>query len=380
MVKEKKNFNPHKGNKVNQGGGKFPFVDEFNTWRKNCQSISGGDLQLKYVDNLYVFLRNHMQGNIRTGSRNEGLDGEGAIQFLSVIEDFIDNNLFTVAQAKLIEGMAKRLEQMKGTGKEINSNGPPAFDPAFIVFTETDYSGTGEKLRERKIQGHYATEWYAKKNPDKGITPVPDEWLAGKNPPHQALFSETSTKFAKPRGLLYIMQDAAKELDEVEIDVIIDNLPQDVDAVDIDEIKSVEQFFNAAIKNQSFWSNGGKLRTQKLRKELEATEFKVKPNEQAPTREITNLGRVDEKDAIAGTIVSFRLTATATPIIELVDRALKRANTNKAPNGYRAWQGDTKRGFDYRKTAREKFGEDTGRYNPNQKVLSKMWQMNLWRR
>tara|TARA_B100000282_G_C31461730_1_gene367155 strand:- start:92 stop:622 length:531 start_codon:yes stop_codon:yes gene_type:complete len=176
------------------------------------------------------------------------------------------------------------------------------------------------------------------------------------------------------------MQDAAKELDEVEIDVIIDNLPQDVDAVDIDEIKSVEQFFNAAIKNQSFWSNGGKLRTQKLRKELEATEFKVKPNEQAPTREITNLGRVDEKDAIAGTIVSFRLTATATPIIELVDRALKRANTNKAPNGYRAWQGDTKRGFDYRKTAREKFGEDTGRYNPNQKVLSKMWQMNLWRR
>ena len=379
MVKEKKNFNPHKGNKVNQGGGKFPFVDEFNTWRKNCQSISGGDLQLKYVDNLYAFLRNHMQGNIRTGSRNEGRDGEGAIQFLSVIEDFIDNNLFTIAQAKLIEGMAKRLEQMKGTGKEVNSNGPPAFAPAFIVFTEVDRSGTGEILRERKVQGHYATEWYVKNNPDKGVSKVPDDWMAGNNPPHQALFSETSTKFAKPRGLLYIMQDAAKELDEVEIDVVIDNLPQGVDAVDIDEIKSVEQFFNAAIKNQSFWSNGGKLRTQKLRKELEATEFKVKPNEQAPTREITNLGRVDEKDAIAGTVVSFRLTATATPIIELVDRALKRANTDKAPNGYRAWQGDTKRGFDYRKTRREKFGEQA-QGNLDNKVISKMWQMNLWRR
>ena len=379
MVKEKKNFNPHKGNKVNQGGGKFPFVDEFNTWRKNCQSISGGDLQLKYVDNLYAFLRNHMQGNIRTGSRNEGRDGEGAIQFLSVIEDFIDNNLFTIAQAKLIEGMAKRLEQMKGTGKEVNSNGPPAFDPAFIVFTEVDRSGTGEILRERKVQGHYATECYVKNNPDKGVSKVPDDWMAGNNPPHQALFSETSTKFAKPRGLLYIMQDAAKELDEVEIDVVIDNLPQGVDAVDIDEIKSVEQFFNAAIKNQSFWSNGGKLRTQKLRKELEATEFKVKPNEQAPTREITNLGRVDEKDAIAGTVVSFRLTATATPIIELVDRALKRANTDKAPNGYRAWQGDTKRGFDYRKTRREKFGEQA-QGNLDNKVISKMWQMNLWRR
>ena len=116
-----------------------------------------------------------------------------------------------------------------------------------------------------------------------------------------------------------------------------------------------------------------------LRKELEATEFKVKPNEQAPTREITNLGRVDEKDAIAGTVVSFRLTATATPIIELVDRALKRANTDKAPNGYRAWQGDTKRGFDYRKTRREKFGEQA-QGNLDNKVISKMWQMNLWRR
>ena len=379
MVKEKKNFVPHKGNKVNQGGGKFPFVDEYTTWRKNCQSISGGDLQTKYIDNLYVFLKNHMQGNIRTGSRNENLDGEGAIQFLNVIDEFIDNNLFTVVQAKLIEGMAKRLEQMKDTGK-VAGERTPAFDPAFILFTEVDRSGTGEKLRERNVQGHYATEWYVKNNPESGVSKVPDDWLTGNNPPHQALFSESSTKYAKPRGLLYIMKDAAKELEEVEIGVIVDKLPEDVDAVDIDEIKSVEQFFNAAIKNQAFWSNGGKLRTQKLRKELEATDFKVNPNEQTPTREITNLGRVDEKDAIVGTVVSFRLTATATPIIDLVDRALKRANTKKAPNGYRAWQGDTKRGFDYRKTAREKFGEDTGRYKPDSKVLSKMWQMNLWRR
>ena len=376
MSKKKKNFNPHKGNKVNQGDGKFPFVDEFNTWRKNCQGISGADMQVKHIENLYVMLRNHMQGNIRSGSRNEGLDGEGAIQFLSVIEGFIDNNLFTIAQAKLIEGMANRLEQMKDTGKDAGGR-TPAFDPAFILFTETEYSGTGEKLKERKVQGHYATEWYAEKN--EGISAVPAEWMAGKNPPHQALFSETSNKFAKPRGLLYIMKDAAKLLDDVEIDVIIDTIPEGVDEVDLDEIKSVEKFFGDVVKNTAFWSAGGKLLVNKVRSELQATDFEVKPNEQNPVREITNVGKEDEKDAIAGTVVSFRLTATATPIINLVDRALKRANTNKAPNGYRAWQNQRKGGFDYRKTAREKFGEDTGKYSPDAKVISKLWQAHLWR-
>lgn len=376
MSNKKKNFNPHKGNKVNQGDGKFPFVDEFNTWRKNCQSISGADMQVKHIENLYVMLRNHMQGNIRSGSRNENLDGQGAIQFLSVIEGFIDNNLFTIAQAKLIEGMANRLEQMKDTGKDAGGT-TPAFDPAFILFTETEYSGTGEKLKERKVQGHYATEWYAEKN--EGVSAVPAEWMAGKNPPHQALFSETSNKFAKPRGLLYIMKDAAKLLDEVEIDVIIDTIPEGVDEVDLDEIKSVEKFFGDVVKNTAFWSAGGKLLVNKVRSELQATDFEVKSNEQNPVREITNVGKEDEKDAIAGTVVSFRLTATATPIINLVDRALKRANTNKAPNGYRAWQNERKGGFDYRKTAREKFGEDTGKYSPDAKVISKLWQTHLWR-
>ena len=77
-------------------------------------------------------------------------------------------------------------------------------------------------------------------------------------------------------------------------------------------------------------------------------------------------------------MTSFRLTSTATPIINLVDRALKRANTNKAPNGYRAWQNTTKRGFDYRKTRREKFGEEA-QGNLDNKVISKMWQQLLWR-
>ena len=123
--------------------------------------------------------------------------------------------------------------------------------------------------------------------------------------------------------------------------------------------------------------------TRKVRASLQATEFEVKPNEQKPARKITNVGKEDERDSLTGDVVSFKLTATATPILNLVDRALKRKNTNKAPNGFRAWQSDRKTGFDYRKTAREKYPEtyqdDDFKLNPNQKVISKMWQQLLWR-
>jgi hypothetical protein len=381
MVKEtkkKKEFQNHKGNKVKQTQD-FPFIENFNKWRTNCQQISGGDLQVKNIPNLYNMLKNHLKDPyIRGGSRNDGRDGEGAVQFLNVIEGFVDNpdNLFTVQQAQLIARMANTLEKMKDTGKDIGGD-TPAYDPAFILFTEKPKSATGETLAVREVQGHYATEWYAERN--EGVSAVPKEWLAGNNPPHQALFSETATKYAKPKGLLYIMKDAENMEKETDLEVEVDTIPSGVDEVDIDEIKSVEDFFNGVIKNTAFWNAGGKLLVNKLRSELQATEFKVKPNEQNPIREIANLGRKEEKDALVGNVISFKLTATALPIIGLVDRALKRANTKKAPNGFRAWQNARKGGFDYRKTAREKFGEDTGKYSPDAKVISKMWQQLLWR-
>jgi len=376
---KKKNPSNHNGNKVIQGDGdEFKFVKDYKTWRTHCQGIGSGALQVKHIPNLYVMLKNHMKGNIRSGSRNNNpsLDGQGAIQFLDVIDSFIDSaDLFTNAQAFLIKNMAKTLAAMKDTGKDAGGSSP-AFDPAFILFTEGRTAGTGQRRKGKTVQGHYATEEYAKNN--EGVTAVPADWLAGNNPPHQALFSETKTQFANPKGLLYIMQDAMELLDDLEITAEVDRIPEGVDAVDIDEIDSVEKFFGEVIKNAAYWSNGGKLLVNKVRAQLQSTDFPVKPSEQGPVREITNLGKKDEKDAIAGTVTSFRLTSTATPIINLVDRALKRANTNKAPNGYRAWQNTTKRGFDYRKTRREKFGEEA-QGNLDNKVISKMWQQLLWR-
>ena len=62
-------------------------------------------------------------------------------------------------------------------------------------------------------------------------------------------------------------------------------------------------------------------------------------------RELARLGKRDDPKSIAGKVTEFRLTATALPLLTLVDRALKRKGTNKAPNGYRAWQNSRKTGL-----------------------------------
>ncbi len=108
-----------------------------------------------------------------------------------------------LAQSVFNEGMSlfasfvmllnfQRFGKMKGMGKVPKSEGGtgPAYDPAFIVFTEVDKTDAGDNMAPRTVQGHYKTKWYAKKN---NTNSVPDSWLAGENPPHLALFSEVDT-------------------------------------------------------------------------------------------------------------------------------------------------------------------------------------------
>ena len=168
----------------------------------------------------------------------------------------------------------------------------------------------------------------------------------------------------------------------MEMEVEIGSIPPQFDG-EIDGIRSVEEFFNKIVRDTNYWNAGGRLLTNKVRSELKATNFQIKPNakEQALARKIGQLGEEGKKDSLSGTVTGIKLTAL--PIINLVDRALKRKNTNKAPNGFRAWQSDRRTGFDYRKTAREKYPktyqDDDFKLKPNQKVISKMWQQLLWR-
>lgn len=373
---DKSDYVEFEGNSLSQDLKGSNFVEDYNTWRENCQSISGGRMGVKSIPTLYDFLKSHMDGNIRAKSRNDGLDGTGAIQFMTLIEDIIDDpdKIFTNEEAKLIESLSSTLAAMEGEGEKAGETGP-ARDPAFILFTETELDSAGNKKFDRKVQGHYATEWYAKRN--EGTSAVDGTWLTGNNPPHQALFSETSTEFAKPKGLVHIMKEAAGAIGGSDLDVLIDTIPSGTDAADIDEISGIERFFDKVATTQTYWSAGGKLLVNKVRKELQSTSFKIGNADREIVSELANL-KINTPKGAAGQLNSFTLSSTATPIISLVDRALKRKDKITAPNGYRAWQNSTKRGFDYRKTARERFGEDTGKYSPDAKTIGKMWQAHLW--
>jgi len=371
MVKEKKNFNPYKGNKVNQKLKNSKFVEEFNTWRSNCQKITDGDLFTKEVGNLYLFMKRHfISPFVRRGSRNKAFEGEGVNELLTVIEKAVDDDLFTVGNAKIIKQLATVLKEYKDTGEDAGGDGIAA-DPAFILFTEKVTGRGGDKLRDRQIQGHYNRA-------------APEDWFAGNNAPHQALFSETSTKYAKPRGLLYIMEDATKDFNNNNTDGFADNevevntIPAGFDASDFEELGAIEQYFDNVVNNGAFWNPGGRLLVSKLRQDFQAQSFVLKEKDQEIIRELANLGKRTDNNAVAGKITEVKIVATALPILTLVDRALKRKGTKKAPNGFRAWQNARRTGFDYRKTRREKFGEDA-QGNPDAKVISKLWQSWLWR-
>ena len=351
------------------------FVEDYKTWREFTQGIGEGALFVQNATTLYDFLANHVL-KPRRGSRNSA--GGGANEVLTVINTFVDGDLLTVANLKVIKGLENVLITMKDSGKDFAIDGTDeVLDPAHILFTEVV---DGE---EQTVTGHYATSTYAERY---DVPKAPDEFFAGKNPPHLALFSDTATSYCEPYGLLKILQSL--EIPEYGVE------DEPIGGGD-DAILEVEQYFDKIVRDSTFW-RGGRLITSKLRRDVKTKTFKLTSKDEAYVRERVKLGAKTSNDALAGKIrtITFE-TPTLEPLLELVDNALKRKNTKKAPDGYRAWQGERKRGFDYRKTALEAFGPDSKRlarnrpktgkgsktalYGDDTKVISKMWQMHLWR-
>jgi len=368
-----------KANKVKRNGNTFnqsiegsEFIDDYKEWKENCLSIDESQLMLKNETTLYDFLFNHVFNNIREGSKNASRNGEGAREALEVIEGILeDKRGITENHVIVIKAMAETVLSLKDT----------TLDPKDILFTEYEEDDAGEKVKPSIVRGHYRTEKYAKKHGGKAVD---SEWLSGKNPPHMALFSEGSTEWSKPKGLYYILKDAKADVEDTIIDYIYvyDLVAGKNDAKFLEQIAALERFMDKVVNNNKFWNAGGKLLVPKLRKELQSETFKVNlgNKEQDAVRALTGAGKRGDKGSLVGKIEHFQIKrATSLPILSLVDNALKRKGTNKAPNGYRAWQGERKTGFDYRKTAKEKFGENTGKYKPTAKVISKMWQAHLWR-
>jgi len=354
------------GNSFDQDFDNLKFVQEYSKWKENALGISGESIGVKNIPTLFDFLVVHIiDDNVRTNSinRKNGLIGQGGIQGLTAIEDIIEERELRNQDITGIKDLAKKIRGYKGM----------SLDPRLIRFTERK-TKRGKKVGTRTLRGHYRTEEYVARRKD-GLPAVDSGWYSGTgNPPHWALFGGNST-YASPRGLLEIMEDISDALGKkgegVKIrDLEIVNLRGKNQVDNMSGIRAIERYFDQLVKKEQFWK-GGRLLVDKVRQDFTAQEFKVAPREQSKVRELAGLGT--GKDAIAGTIVNFKVTSTALPIIDLVNSALIRAGTNKAPDGYRAWQNQRRTGFDYRKTAKEIYGEDTGRFKPDQKIISKRW-------
>lgn len=378
MVKKtKKNQRKINGNTFTQEFDNIQFVKDYKTWKDNCEGISGEAMGVENVPTLFDFLDTHIFDNVRDESVNAGKDdgSEGAMTVLDGIEGIMDGEVIE-------DGEIDDIQKFYDYLREIEDNKGPGdlqLDPKLIFFTDRVYDDDGKVVGTEDIYGHYKTPNYIKgkkrKNKDYAGEPVPSGWYSGTgNPPSFALFGGNAT-FAKPKGLVEILDDALKALKpskgkpaKTEISVEIVNLAGR-NAIDkLAGVASVERYFDKAINNPVFWAEkSGKLLVSKLLADVKTKEFEVSPKEEQTVKDAAGAG----DKTPAGRIKKFRINSKGTPIIRFVQAALQRANKTKAPDGYRAWT--TGKQFDYRKTAKEVYGEDTGRYSPDAKVISKSW-------
>ena len=369
----KKKVHSVDGNSFEQDFFNLKFIQEYMDWKDNVQGISGESIGVKNIPTLWDFLIVHIiDDNVRSTSvnRKEGRIGEGGIEALTAIEEIIQEGVLTKLDIQNIKNLAADLKDLQNS----------TLDPKLIVFTEKTYDKAGNVKGERDLAGHYRTPEYVKRRnkagKGDGIPAVTSGWyLGGGNPPSFALFGGNA-KYASPRSLLEIMEDisdsAGREGRGFGIENLeIKNIKGSNQAERMAGIRSIEVFFDKAIKNKAYWK-GGRLLVKKLLSAFNAEVFRVTPREETTVRRLSGLGTGEK--SIAGSIreVKFEVgQVSAKPIIDMVNAALVRAGTNKAADGYRAWQNASRTGFDYRKTRREVYGEGT--QSPDSKLISKKW-------
>jgi len=358
------------------------FIQEYQEWESNCRSVSGSQMKVKNIPTLFDMLNNHiLDENTRMGSTNrkQGKIGDGGTRLLGKISEIMSGDSFTVLEVLTIQELAKDLEEMKDT----------SLDPATILFTEQLYTSRGKKRGDPVEHfGHYRTQTYVdrmkRKKKDDGLGgPADPEWFAGNNPPHQALFSEGSAEFAKPRGLLAILQDAEENLKDIKLqDVVVSQTRADSGISRLGQVSVIRDFFDNVVNTQGYWRKGqGKLMPSNVQKEITAMDFNgLKSQDKDIIREVAGLGKRTERASIHGDLESFTLKLSTGAVVRLVDEALKRKGEEdgyyRAPDGWIAWQSAISGGFDYRKSRAQvnpdKYKDKNSR-SAQAKVISKSW-------
>ena len=359
------------------------FIQEYMEWETFCRGVSGDTLKVKNIASLFDMLNEHITtDNVRDGSPNNpdgvGEKANNGLRLIKNISDIMKKPAFTVGDVATIQELISDLEEMKNS----------SLDPALIHFTEYRRNRKGEKVGEPiDVYGHYRTENYVKNMKRKGKEDglggaVDGKWLTGNNPPHQALFSEGASQFAKPRGLLGILQDAEESLKGTVLNFSLTENKIDEKIAQINQISSVRDYFDNVVNTQGYWRKGqGKLMPSNIKREIAGFDFsELSRKDQDIIREVGGLGKRTDDNAIYGTVESFKMNPSIGAIVRFVNAALKRKGETdgyyRAPDGFIAWQSAISGGFDYRKTRKEVNPErykDTSSASANSKVVSKSW-------
>tara|TARA_R110002051_G_scaffold324248_2_gene420658 strand:- start:658 stop:1680 length:1023 start_codon:yes stop_codon:yes gene_type:complete len=314
MVKKtKKNEKNVAGNLVIQELHSTNFIKNWESWVKACEAV--GNLGMEGGGDLYEFLQAHVTSK-RPKSKTQ--IGEGSTKILDAIANtLMAKNVIGKKEIDLIKKFYDFLKDQEGG----------LYDPANIKFTEKTRK-RGRVTRERTVYGHWRTEWFVENNKKiKGA--VDSSWYdyaegAAEPPPHLALYSTTSTKYSKPKGLMYILEEAIAELEKVRNHVEIRVMRRAGRAMELDQVKQFLEKLTVGNASKMYF-NEGKMRTKKIRELLATKVFNASPNQEALLRDLSGVS----EEEVAGDIATFEIDVT-----ELVIERMFEASKRKKAGGY----------------------------------------------
>jgi hypothetical protein len=305
MPKMKKKTKTKNGNTVVQELKSTQFFADFEKWKDDH-------------DEGISFLLQHGIQSSKTAKRKvtmETIEGasRGHRDHLPKLMEVMDYDEFIGAkEIEYIKKYIKFIEAAKGT----------TADPAKVSWHDKIYNKDGKVVGKRKVWGHYATKNFVE-NSKGDHTEVPESYYTynanelAQNPPHKAVYSEKS-----PRGLLPILKDALKELDDADLKFEITRVSNPKELYNLSEVR---QFLESQLTTS--FVKEGKINARAIATNLAAKKFGVSGEaEEAIVRRLSGFS----EDEVTGDVEEFTVKVSPT----VVERAYLASKKKKVGGFY----------------------------------------------
>lgn len=215
----------------------------------------------------------------------------------------------------------KELTFLKKYAKFIEDSRATIYDPAKIKFHEKVYNKKGEVVRRVPVWGHWATKKFTERNPKYGGA-VDASWYTydangvAKNPPHLAIYSESSTKYSKPKGLLSILEDGILEIEKLQSTVRIRKVGR---AGDLLKLPQVRAYLDSLMTGTYF--KEGMIQGRAIANAIKGERFEIDNEQQEEIiRRYANL----PESELVGDITHFFLETTPAVVEQMYMASKKR--------------------------------------------------------